>query len=139
MAESADLREFVPESCQELLEKSSTELRSAIPKLARDSGRMGEVERAVKSLPSHHELHRADARDLSFIEDESIHLAVTSPPYFNLKDYENGTGDGGQLGDINDYSRFNEQVDAVWEQVYEKLVPGGRLVVVVGDVLRSRS
>lgn len=139
MAESENLREYIPESCEGLLEKSSTELRSAIPALARDKKRMGEVEKAVQSLPSHHNLYQGDSRDLSFIDDESVHLAVTSPPYFNLKDYENGTGGEDQLGDIDDYSHFNEQVDQVWEQIYDKLVPGGRLVVVVGDVLRSRS
>jgi len=64
---------------------------------------------------------------------------VTSPPYFNLKDYENGTGGADQLGDIDDYERFNAEIDAVWREVYEKLVPGGRLCVVVGDILRSRS
>ncbi|MFC6987708.1 DNA-methyltransferase [Haloplanus sp. GCM10025708] len=102
---------------------------------------MSEVEKAVKSLPSHHDLYHGDARDLSMIDDESVHLAVTSPPYFNLKDYniENGGGSEGQLGDIDDYEEFNELVDEVWEHIYEKLVPGGRLCVVVGDVLRSRS
>lgn len=139
MAEAEHFREYIPRSCAELVKKSSTELRSAIPELARDKGRMQEVEKAVQSLPSHHELYQGDSRELSFIDDESVHLAVTSPPYFNLKDYENGTGGEDQLGDIDDYEYFNEQVDQVWRQIYDKLVPGGRLVVVVGDVLRSRS
>lgn len=141
MVDSADLREHIPDSCRDLLELSDQELKSEIPALARDKGRMSEVEQAVKSLPSHHDLYHGDARDLSMIDDESVHLAVTSPPYFNLKDYniENGGGSEGQLGDIDDYEQFNELVDEVWENVYEKLVPGGRLCVVVGDVLRSRS
>jgi len=141
MVESTNLREYIPNSCHNLLDLSDQKLKSEIPALARDKGRMGEIEQAVKSLPSHHELHHADARDLSMIDDESVHLAVTSPPYFNLKDYnaENGGGSEGQLGDIDDYEQFNELVDEVWENVYEKLVPGGRLCVVVGDVLRSRS
>lgn len=137
MEEKPNLREHVPDSCRELLEKSSRELRSAIPELARDKGRMGDVEQAVKSLPSRHELHQADSRNLDIIEDESVHLAVTSPPYFNLKDY--GDASDGQLGEITDYEEFNQLVDEVWDEVYQKLVPGGRLCVVVGDVLRSRS
>jgi DNA modification methylase len=100
---------------------------------------MGEVERSVKSLPSEHELYQSDSRDLSFIDDESLHLVVTSPPYFNIKDYENGTGGEDQLGDIDAYEHFNDQIDQVWKECYDKLVPGGRMVVVVGDVLRSRS
>jgi len=118
---------------------SGTELRSKIPELARDKGRMQEVDQEVRSLPSHHDLHQGDSRDLSFIDDESVHLVVTSPPYFNLKDYENGTGGDDQLGDADDYEYFNEQVDQVWQEAYDKLVPGARMVVVVGDVLRSRS
>jgi DNA modification methylase len=137
MDDKPNLNEYVPDSCRDLLEKSSTELRSAIPELARDKGRMGDVEQAVKSLPSHHELHQADSRDLSMVGDENVHLAVTSPPYFNLKDY--GDASDGQLGEVNEYEEFNELVDTVWEEVYRKLVPGGRLCVVVGDVLRSRS
>jgi len=117
----------------------ATDLRSAVPELARDQKRMGEIEQVVKSLPSSHELRLGDARDLSHIEEESLELVVTSPPYFNLKQYENGTSGEDQLGDIDDYEEFNQMIDQVWEQCYEKLVPGGRMCVVVGDVLRSRS
>ena len=139
MAEDVDLREYVPESCTELFDKSDRELKSDLPSLARDKGRMGEVDQSVKSLPSHHELHLGDARDLSIVDDESVELVVTSPPYFDIKDYENGTGGEDQLGDIEDYEQFNEEIDKVWKQCYEKLVPGGRMCIVVGDVLRSRS
>lgn len=139
MTSPSELREFIPESCQDLLSMSGIELRSAIPELARDKSRMNEVESAVQKLPSQHQLYQGDARDLSMIEDESVELIVTSPPYFNLKQYENGTGGEDQLGDINDYEYFNEQIDSVWRQCYDKLVEGGRMCVVVGDVLRSRS
>lgn len=139
MAEADVLREYIPESCEGLLDMDANDLRSEIPALARDQGRMREVEQAVRSLPSEHELYQADSRNLDFIDDESLHLIVTSPPYFNLKDYENGTGGEDQLGDIDAYEHFNDQVDQVWRECYDKLVPGGRMVVVVGDVLRSRS
>lgn len=139
MTTAAVLREHVPESCRDLLEMSDTVLKSEIPALARDNGRMGEIEQAIKSLPSGHELYQRDARNLSMIDDKSIELVVTSPPYFNLKEYENGTGGDDQLGDIADYESFNTEIDTVWRECYEKLQPGGRLCVVVGDVLRSRS
>lgn len=139
MADPRELREYVPESCTELLDLPERDLKSALPALARDKGRMNDVEQAVKSLPTHHTLFERDARDLSVLDDESVHLVVTSPPYFNLKEYENGVGGDGQLGDIDDYDTFTEMLDAVWEEAYNKLVPGGRMCVVVGDVLRSRS
>lgn len=139
MGESVDFTEYVPESCENLLEKPDKDLKSDLPTLARDEARMGEVEQAVKELPSHHDLHLRDARDLSFLDEESVELIVTSPPYFDIKDYENGTGGEDQLGDIENYEQFNAEIDKVWEQCYEKLVPGGRMCVVVGDILRSRS
>lgn len=138
MADSMEFQEYIPESCEYLLELTDNELKSEIPNLARDGSRMGEVERAVKSLPSHHELYEGDSREvLKEFDDESVDLVVTSPPYFNLKDYE--TPEDGQLGDIDDYQQFIELLDEVWSESDRVLRPGGRLCVVVGDVLRSRS
>jgi hypothetical protein len=76
MTDAETLRDAVPASCEDLLELSDRELKSELPALARDKGRMGEVEQAVKSLPSHHELYQRDARNLEFIDDESIELTI---------------------------------------------------------------
>lgn len=139
MPEQADYRDYIPDSCFDLLSMGANELRSEIPALARDNGRMGEIEQAVKSLPSHHELYHGDSRKvLRGFDDESVDLVVTSPPYFNIKDY-NGGGSPGQLGDIDEYTRFVEMIDNVWNECHRVLRPGGRLCVVVGDVLQSRS
>jgi len=80
-------------------------------------------------------LINGDARDLTFLEDESIHLVVTSPPYWNLKRYNENPD---QLGHINDYESFLGELEKVWREVFRVLVPGGRLVCVVGDVCVSR-
>jgi len=80
-------------------------------------------------------LVNGDARDLSFLADESVHLAVTSPPYWNLKEYNRCPG---QIGHMDDYEEFLGELDKVWREVYRLLVPGGRLVCVVGDVCVSR-
>jgi site-specific DNA-methyltransferase (adenine-specific) len=82
-----------------------------------------------------HKLFHADARNMSFIEDNSIHLVLTSPPYWNLKEYENGAN---QLGIIEDYEYFISELTKVWSECYRILVPGGRVVCVVGDVCLSR-
>lgn len=82
-----------------------------------------------------HELRLGDARDLSFIPDESVHLLVTSPPYWSLKQYQDTPG---QLGHIEDYELFLEELLKVWQHALRVLVPGGRMVVVVGDVAVSR-
>lgn len=82
-----------------------------------------------------HFLFHGDSRDLRFIEDNSVHLVLTSPPYFNLKEYERGKN---QLGIIDDYQTFINELEKVWSECYRILVPGGRVVCVVGDVCLSR-
>lgn len=88
-----------------------------------------------QSLQSSHLLVRGDARDLSFLEDGSIHLVVTSPPYWTLKEYRDHPD---QLGHVEDYEEFLDDLATVWRECYRVLVPGGRLVCVVGDVCLSR-
>ncbi|MBI3621665.1 MAG: site-specific DNA-methyltransferase [Nitrospirae bacterium] len=82
-----------------------------------------------------HRLINGDARDLSFLEDESVHLVVTSPPYWNLKQYNDCRG---QLGHVQNYETFLAELEKVWKHVFRMLVPGGRLVCVVGDVCVAR-
>jgi len=82
-----------------------------------------------------HRLIQGDARHLDFIPDESIHLVVTSPPYWILKRYNENLD---QLGHVEDYEQFIEELSKVWKHAYRVLVPGGRLVCVVGDVCLSR-
>lgn len=90
---------------------------------------------AIDEVPTVHRLVQGDARDLSFIPDASIHLVVTSPPYWTLKRYNDSEG---QMGHIVDYDQFLGELNRVWAEAFRVLVPGGRLVCVVGDVCLSR-
>lgn len=82
-----------------------------------------------------HRLHLGDARDLSWITAESVHLVVTSPPYWTLKEY---VPSAGQMGAIADYEQFLDELDLVWRECARVLVPGGRICCVVGDVCVPR-
>jgi site-specific DNA-methyltransferase (adenine-specific) len=84
-----------------------------------------------------HVARTGDARSLSFLKDNSVHLIVTSPPYFNLKPYHSDCF-GNQLGRINDYERFLKELDQVWAECLRVLVPGGRVCCVIGDILVPR-
>lgn len=84
-----------------------------------------------------HRIWQGDARNLSTVPDCSVHLVVTSPPYWTLKEYATGGGDK-QLGAIEDYKTFLDQLDRVWAECARVLVPGGRICCVVGDVCVPR-
>jgi DNA modification methylase len=89
----------------------------------------------VSEVPTVHRLVMGDARNLSFIPNESVHLVITSPPYWTLKRYNENPS---QLGHVSDYDQFLAALTTVWSEVLRVLVPGGRLVCVVGDVCLSR-
>lgn len=76
-----------------------------------------------------------DARSLEWIPSRSVHLVVTSPPYWTLKQYEPNNC---QLGEIDSYDLFLDELDKVWSQCARVLVPGGRICCVVGDVCVPR-
>jgi site-specific DNA-methyltransferase (adenine-specific) len=80
-------------------------------------------------------IHLGDARELDWLPSESIHLVLTSPPYWTLKEYPPNAG---QLGGIAAYEQFHDELDKVWRHCFRALVPGGRLVCVVGDVCLAR-
>jgi len=86
-------------------------------------------------IKTKHRLINADSRDISFLDDNSVHLVVTSPPYWNLKRYNEHPD---QLGHIQDYEKFLCELEKVWKHVFRVLVPGGRLVCVTGDVCVAR-
>jgi modification methylase len=109
--------------------------QTGIPALAKDAKRLAIIERCLHSIPTSHMLYQRDSRDFQELPSNSVHLVVTSPPYWTLKEYNEGHG---QMGFIADYEEFLRELDRVWQHCFKSLVPGGRLVCVVGDVCLSR-
>lgn len=128
--ENADLSRYVPEELVKLGDP-----QTAIPRIAKDSQSIRLIERAVHQVPTSHSLYRGDARDMSGLQPQSVHLVLTSPPYWTLKEYRDSEG---QLGHVENYDQFLQELDKVWKQCFHALVPGGRLICVVGDVCLSR-
>jgi len=120
----------LPDLSADLLKDQST-----IPALAKDADKIACLRAAVAEVETCHRLIHGDARDLGFMPDESVHLIVTSPPYWTLKKYNDNKN---QLAEIAGYEEFNDQLSLVWRDGLRVLVPGGRMVVVVGDVCLSR-
>lgn len=127
---SLDLSAFVPRNVQH-----TGDAQTMIPRLAKDELSVRAIEQSVQSIPTTHRLYLGDARKMLNLQPESIHLVLTSPPYWTLKEYRNSDT---QLGHVEDYEQFLHELDKVWRQCFEALVPGGRLICVVGDVCLSR-
>lgn len=72
-----------------------------------------------------------DSRNLNFVEDNSIGLVVTSPPYWNKADY--GSSDK-NLGKLENYASFLESTRPVFEECYRTLMPGRKICVVTANV-----
>ena len=117
-----------------LLKRLIEEPRRAVPAIAKEPESCAAITRAVQSLSSTHSIYLGDSRRLE-LAPESVELVVTSPPYWTLKQYNDQAG---QLGQVEDYEAFSDELDKVWRRVHHALVPGGRMVVVVGDVNVSR-
>lgn len=72
-----------------------------------------------------------DSRDLSHLEDNTVGLAITSPPYWNKADY--GQGDT-NLGNIGGYLSFVESLRPAFAETYRVLAPGRKFAVVTANV-----
>lgn len=76
-----------------------------------------------------HKIIIGDSRKMDEIPDESAHLVVTSPPYWQIKDY----GDARQIGFNDSYDEYIAHLNTVWAECYRTLAPGCRLCVNIGD------
>lgn len=76
-----------------------------------------------------HTLINGDSRNLSLIPDKSIHLIITSPPYWQLKDY----GNDNQIGFHDSYESYINNLNTVWSECNRVLHDGCRLCINIGD------
>ena len=124
-----DLIDLLPKQLQHL-----DDPQTALPRIAKDRKLTAQIESIIREIPTDHDLRLGDARSLN-LKSASVHLVLTSPPYWTLKEYRKGEG---QLGYVVDYEEFLNELDQVWKHCHKVLVPGGRLICVVGDVCLSR-
>jgi site-specific DNA-methyltransferase (adenine-specific) len=76
-----------------------------------------------------HKIILGDSRYMEEVQDESVHLVITSPPYWQLKDY----GAKNQIGFNDSYQDYINNLNKVWYECYRVLHPGCRLCVNIGD------
>ena len=76
-----------------------------------------------------HRIVHGDSRQMNLIADESVHLVITSPPYWQLKDYGTNT----QIGYHETYESYINNLNIVWKECHRVLYPGCRLCINIGD------
>ena len=128
--EAPDIDSFVPKPLRRLANPQKD-----IPRIAKDKKLIQKIESAVHEVPTHHNIYCRDSRKMRNLKPLSVHLVLTSPPYWTLKEYRDHDD---QLGHVADYELFLKELDKVWKSCFRALVPGGRLICVVGDVCLSR-
>lgn len=80
-------------------------------------------------MQTQHKIITGDSRCMAEVPEESVHLVVTSPPYWQLKDY----GNGRQIGFDDSYETYINNLNLVWSECHRVLAPGCRLCVNIGD------
>jgi DNA modification methylase len=78
---------------------------------------------------SEHKVIIGDSRKMDAVDNESVHLVVTSPPYWQLKDY----GPTRQIGYNDSYQDYINNLNLVWNECYRVLHKGCRLCINIGD------
>ena len=84
---------------------------------------------SFRQLKTHHKIINGDSRNMAALPDNSVHLAITSPPYWQLKDY----GTNNQIGFHDSYENYINNLNLVWKECYRVLHNGCRLCINIGD------
>jgi len=80
-------------------------------------------------LATTHRIVNGDSREMNLLPNNSVHLIITSPPYWQLKDY----GSEEQIGFHDSYEIYINNLNLVWNECYRVLYPGCRLCINIGD------
>jgi len=81
------------------------------------------------SFKTRHKIINGDSRQMTELDDKSVDLVITSPPYWQLKDY----GTKNQIGFNDSYEEYINNLNLVWKESYRVLNNGCRLCVNIGD------
>ena len=83
----------------------------------------------MKAIDTTHKIINGDSRKMNLVADKSIHLIITSPPYWQLKDY----GEENQIGFHQSYEEYINNLNLVWKECERVLHGGCRLCINIGD------
>ena len=87
------------------------------------------LDQIIQQFSTYHKIVSGDSRQMIELSNDSVHLAITSPPYWQLKDY----GTQNQIGFHDSYESYINNVNLVWKECYPVLHNGCRLCVNISD------
>ncbi len=91
-----------------------------------------------KHIPkSNHIIKEKDARNLDFIDNSSIDLVLTHPPYLNIIRYSNGEIKA-DLSNIGSLTKFSKEIRKIAEELYRVLKPGKYCAILIGDTRKGK-
>ena len=80
-------------------------------------------------LETTHKIYFQDAINLKKLKEKTVHLVVTSPPYWKIKDY----GNEEQIGYNDSLTEYFDKLNAIWKECLRVLHPGCKLCINIGD------
>ncbi len=75
-----------------------------------------------------------DSRKMKEVKDESVQLIVTSPPYFNVKDYG-----GPNIGSINDFYEYLQEMQVIFDECFRVLENGRYICINICDIISNEA
>ncbi len=85
-------------------------------------------------MQTFHKIIQGDCRQMSEVLDNSVHLIVTSPPYWNIKDYDTIE----QIGFYQSFEDYINHLNLVWQECYRILMDGCRLCINIADTFAHK-
>lgn len=80
---------------------------------------------------------QGDARDLSFLDDHSMDLIATHPPYADIIEYSDGEIDE-DLSSISDVEKFYDEMEVIAQELFRVLKPGKYCALLIGDTRKNK-
>lgn len=82
-------------------------------------------------------IYQKDSSNMKEVKDESISLIITSPPYFDLKDYNGKKLNKKQIGSPKSYEEYMNSLNKVWKECIRVLIPDGKLCINIMPIFLS--
>lgn len=87
--------------------------------------------------PSKQEARVGDARDLSFLKDNSFDLVLTHPPYMNIIKYSDGRIPE-DLSTISSLPKFCDEIEKIGKELFRVLKPNKHCAILIGDTRKGK-